>query len=374
MNKHQITYVFLLVMMAATITPAAGPYAIRTSEDPAGVETAPPLAVVATSPFDGATGILSDGLDHYYVVTDGAGLAVDISVDKNPALDTLRISFNDDNPLSAPVHPGMSTVTVAPATIDADGVSQAIVTIIPRDAAGVALGTGLALELDTASLWPGRVTGIVSDQINGSYVVSIVSAFPGSGYVQVTVEGIALADTPTITYEEVLLPGNLLEWAIRLLQDLTVEGGEYDQLLAESEGSVAGDLDAALNHTLDALTGLLNPDAGVHDEAVDLDLKRAVGEMMHVLASVDAETTGEVISLVNSLLEAGRNVAMYYILLSGESCGTCTETGGLDICKSEATLAQGDQAWQETPPNYMLAITKYGLAISQAVTAGEVCL
>lgn len=362
-----------MALMAATASLAAGPYTVLSSEDPATVGVAAPLAVVSTSPFDATSGFLSDGLDHYFLVTNGTGTAVQLTVDKNSGLDTVRISFNDENPLSAPVHAATSAVTVSPSTIDADGVSEAIVTIIPRDAQSVALGTGLALELDTASLWPGRVTGIVKDQVNGAYVVSVVSAFSGSGIVQATVEGIALTDNPVITYEEVLLPGNLLEWAIKLLQDVTASGGEYDRLLAGQSGATASDLDEALYHTLDALTLLLNPDAGGHDEAVTRHLKRAVADLMQVLSSVDAATEGEVIALINSLLEAGRNVAMYYILESGTACGTCLETGGADLCNAESSLAQGDAAWQESPPNYMLAITKYGVAISQAVRAGGEC-
>ena len=97
----------------------------------------------------------------------------------------------------APVHAGLSSVVVAPSIIHADGVDQAVVTIIPRDADGIALGTGLDLQVGTASLWPGRVTGAVDDLGNGTYMVRVVSAFPGSGTVQVTVEGIALKATPS---------------------------------------------------------------------------------------------------------------------------------------------------------------------------------
>jgi hypothetical protein len=373
MNKQLLTYGFIAALAVASVGMAAEPYTIRSSDDPVDVPNAVPIAVVATSPFDDDSGILSDGLDHYYLVTDAAGQPVLIAVEKNPVLDTLRISFDDANPYSAPVDPGLSTVTVVPSTIDADGVSQAVVTIIPRDSQGVALGTGLAIEIDTASLWPGWVAGTVEDLGNGVYVVRVVSVFTGSGSVQIAVEGIAITATPAVYYEEALGSGTLLEQAIRLFEDVTDNGGDFDQLLALVSGDAADIVDEALNHTLDALTLLLYPDSGGHGEAVGRHMKRAIEDLIVLTGMVDAETAGEVINLIHSLLEAGRKVAMYYILETSAECGTCSETGEKNLCKAEASLALGDSAWQATPPDYMTAITKYGIAVEQALKGADVC-
>ena len=215
---------------------------------------------------------------------------------------------------------------------------------------------------------------MVQEFMHGIQIIFHIQKMQGSLLVDaMPLKVLTLTDMPAIEYVEVLEPGSLLEWAIQLLQDVTENGGDFDQVLSNLSGSQAREVDAALNHTLDALTLLLNPDASGHDEAVSRNLKRAVSDLIHILDSLDGEISGEVTALVNSLLEAGRNAALYYILESGMACGTCLDTGSTDLCNAESSLAQGDAAWQETPPNYMLAVTKYGLAASQAIRSGEEC-
>ncbi len=361
-------------MMITSISLAGGPYSVYCGYEPVNVLNQSPQAVIHSSPYDDAPGILSDGLDHYHLVTDAAGQPVSISIEKNLVLDTIRISFDDENLYSAPVDSGLSTVTVFPSTIASDGVSQALVTIIPRDAQGVVLGTGLSIEIYAASLWPGRVIGAVEDMGNGAYVVRVVSSFSGSGSVQIVVEGIALTAMPTITYEESLESGTLLEQAITLMQYLTEVDGDFDHLRDQVSVDAADEVDDALYQALSALTLLLNPDSEVHVEAVKGHVKYSIESLIGTLDLVDHEVAVQVANLIDSLLEAGRKVAMHYIFEASTVCGTCSESGERDLCKAEASLAMGDAAWQDTPPNYMEAITKYGLSIRQSLRAFENCL
>ena len=169
----------------------------------------PSVAVAVQSPYDDAPGVLDDGQMHVYYVEDDAGDPVRIAVHKNLPLSTVRISFDDEDPFSAPVDVALSGVTLAPATIPADGNTTALVTIFPRDAAGVPLGTGLDISLDGSALWPGSLLGPVTDEGNGLYTARILSSAPGRGDAWVTVEGILLSAEPSVTYESTSGPLSL---------------------------------------------------------------------------------------------------------------------------------------------------------------------
>src|SRR5580765_499882 len=178
------------LVAASTVTVRAATFRIQRVQDAAQVATAPPVAIVTSSPFDDAPTRLSDGTDYFYEVTDQSGHALTIAVQRNPILGGVRVSFDDGDPASAHVAAAASSVAVAPSSIRADGVQAAVALIVPRDLQGVPLGRGLAVSVDAAVLWPGHLSGAVEDVGDGSYRARILSSIPGSGRLDVTVEGV----------------------------------------------------------------------------------------------------------------------------------------------------------------------------------------
>jgi hypothetical protein len=162
---------------------AAGPFQVRRAGAAQGVCTAAPIAVVATSPYDGEP-IASGGVSYDYAVYDASGTALDISVLINPVTQMLRIGFDDGNPTSAPVDALTSSVAVSPASIVANGLQVASITIEPRDQNGVLLGRGLAVTIDPSLLWPAQLNGPVVDLGNGSYLATAIAWVPGAGTVR----------------------------------------------------------------------------------------------------------------------------------------------------------------------------------------------
>ena len=183
-----------------TTPPAADSVILYRAVNPATVAESPYVTGPA-SPHDEPSALLADGRSYYYLVErDGAW--VDLFVDRNRTLDTVRISF-DDGADGAPVSAVDSTLTVEPEGIPADGASTATVTIVPRDGNGEPLGMGLQLSIDAELLGPGYPTEPVRDHGDGTYTAWIRSDAAGSGLVAVTVEGIPLAAAPTVEYTPV---------------------------------------------------------------------------------------------------------------------------------------------------------------------------
>jgi len=197
------------VLLAVASDGALGaPFELRRQSDqPALVRTAPVHAVATSAPFDDEAGSLTDGQTRFYVVVDVAGSPLQISVNKNDVSQAVRLGFDDGDPTSAAVDIARSTLSVAPATIAADGVSTATVTIVPRDADGVALGAGLDVAIDVGALWPGTPRGAVVDHGNGSYTLTVVSWTEGFGLALATVEGRVLTDAPEIAYTYAAVAG-----------------------------------------------------------------------------------------------------------------------------------------------------------------------
>lgn len=203
MKQQQRTKVapIVLAVLAAITTAVAGPYEIRRCvDDPSAVRSVAVLAMTSSAPFDDEVGVLSDGAAYFYVVNDTAGDPRQLSVHKNPLLDTVRLGFDDGDPSSADVHPALSSVTVSPATIPADGMTWATIVVVPRDGSGIPLGSGLDLTIDTDLLYPGLAASPIVDRGNGTYSVSVISWSEGFGEAVVVVEGVMLADTPELTY------------------------------------------------------------------------------------------------------------------------------------------------------------------------------
>jgi len=165
------------------------------------VRTAPIYATVSLAPWEDLTGSLTDGFDYYYHVEHAGGLPLLLSAHAHDPMDAVRLGVNDGDPVSAPVDALTSTVSVSPATIPADGITAATVTFVPMDASGVRLGSGLELDVDLGLLLPGTLAGPVQDQGDGTYSFLVVSSTVGGGTVSVTVEGVMLNDSPTVTYQ-----------------------------------------------------------------------------------------------------------------------------------------------------------------------------
>ena len=192
----------MLLLPAPAVTEAGTPpFSVRRGTDPALVVSGPLHVTVTNGPFDDTPGLLTDNQTYYYLIEDLAGQPISLSAHKNTALGTVRIGFNDENGFSAPVHAANSSVTVAPASVPADGLSVINVTIVPRDADGLPLGVGLDVQIDAGRLLPGALNGPISDLGNGIYAAGIVSSTPGFAEVSVSVEGLWLLDEPAVSYE-----------------------------------------------------------------------------------------------------------------------------------------------------------------------------
>jgi hypothetical protein len=198
--RTALTVVLGFLVVASAAIAQTAPFEVRRAGVAATVRPSAPAEVVTTSPYDDASGTLSDGALYFYVISDALAQGVSLSVHKNPATDSVRLGFNDGDPLSAPLDPDNSPVTAAPASIPADGASVVTITVIPRDAWGVPLGTGLSVVVDESALWPGTLLGPVVDRGDGSYVFQVISSDPGQATASVTVEGLDLTDEPTLDF------------------------------------------------------------------------------------------------------------------------------------------------------------------------------
>lgn len=277
----------MLVLLAMASNGAVGaPFEVRRESDqPALVRTASVHAVTSFAPFDDEAGSLTDGLSRFYVVDDVAGSPLLLSVNKNAVLQAVRLGFDDGDPTSADVDVARSTVDVAPAAIPADGVAVATVTIVPRDADGVALGAGLNVVVDVAALWPGAPRGALVDHGNGAYTFSVFSWTEGVGRAVATVEGRVLTDDPEITYTFAPLGGPSTD-LLQIVDELQaiVDG--------DPEALSSGETGKAIEHLLRAVADIeaapLNRFDAVHriEKAIEC-LGRAVETDFDPVAAED---------------------------------------------------------------------------------------
>jgi hypothetical protein len=350
MRKSIIQYAFTRVVLVglgcvtATVLPtaAASPYSIKRTTASVSVRDSVPVAVVSSGPFDDAPGVLSDGLPRCYVATDGNGDPVWISVNKNSPLETVRIGFDDEDPWSAPVDPTLSTVAAAPSSVPADGVSEIAVTIVPRDADGVPLGTGLAVSVDTSALWPAFLVGTLSDNGDGSYTVRVASSIPGASEVWTLVEGVALDSEPTLTFEDTG-EWDLREQAILRLEDLDAPGGLFDQLLdgLDPDQHAAKHLEKSREFVVKALDELYvwNDVVAVGDK-----LKKAADEMEKFLEQPGGLDPDAIQRLVDHLVDAARMLAVYHIAEAEATCGVCGQGGPNGVCEARSSTST-DRPW-----------------------------
>jgi len=365
-------------VLALTCAPAAaaGPFQIRRATNAAAVITAPPIATVATAPFDGDLAAMVDGSNYFYGVYDALGTALAISVQANPATHTIRIGFDDGNAASAPVSAGNSSVAVAPATIAADGLQTASITILPRDLNGVLLGRGLAIGIDASLLWPAQLSGPIVDHGDGSYGATAVASVPGTGSVLVTVEGVDLTSSPTITVNALDPSASLRDLAMQELGGLAGPGGPL-AALATSAGPgtpQAAALVAARARANAALATLANDDPARDDNVLKTDLDAVLDLIEGVLASPGALDPQDLEDAMDDLLGVARLIAEWHLERATGVCGVCDGAGNPNkLCDAVATMAQGDAMRAAISPEWGGIVDAYARAVELSLQAFDFC-
>jgi hypothetical protein len=354
---------------------AAAPFDVCRSTDPSQVGLVAPLAVVPTGPYDDSLDLLDDGVTYFYMVRDDQGVALDISINKNGTLNTVRIGFDDTNDLSAAVDSSSSPVVASPDTVPADGITVATVIVTPRDANGDPLGAGLDVTVDGIALFPGTVKGTVIDRGDGSYEIRIVSSTTGSGEVWVSVEGIALDTTPTITFEESANPDGLREQGRQLLDDMTEDGGLFEQVIDGLDPATdpgADRVERAWDDALVALANLPAGDLGGDVNAIDNDLKAAVGNLVAALDDPGGVDPAVIMDLIEFLMDAARMVALEHLEWAEDSCGPCVNPSQ-DLCKAWRAFDSAEEERASANPDYEEVVNKYGKSIAKALSAIDSC-
>lgn len=176
-------------------------FIIRRHTDPSQVRTSGDHAVTYTAPYDDLTGSLVDGQTYYYVVEKTGGLSVSLSAHANLSDNSVRLGFDDQDALSAPVDGYMSTVSVDTTAVPADGTTSVTVTVAPHDANGTPIGSGCSIDVDEFLLAPGVLARPIVDNFDGTFSFRVVSTSTGSGTVAVSAEGVDLADQVQVTFE-----------------------------------------------------------------------------------------------------------------------------------------------------------------------------
>lgn len=199
MKYSKLTLPILVLLCQVPAFAAPGSFTILRSTAANNVNDSAAVGQATAGRFDDSSGSLRDGQSYFYVVRDWRGESVDLTVDKDRAGDRVLVFFD----ATAPADPSLSSVSVSPATVPADGASVATVSIIPRDSSGQELGPGLALTLDPSMLAPGVQFGSIQDMGDGSYVVQVVSSQIGQAVVEIEVDGVLLDDQPTLVFHTV---------------------------------------------------------------------------------------------------------------------------------------------------------------------------
>jgi hypothetical protein len=295
-------------------------------------------------------------------------------VHKNPALDTIRLGFDDGDPESAAVDPARSSVALAPAAVPADAVTWATVTVSPRDAAGLTLGSGLAVEVDAWALWPGSVIGPVRDLGDGRYQARLISSAPGAAFVRVVVEGMALSTQPGLDFLPVA-GQSLKDQAMAQLDALAGSGGAFDSLAEglDPNGSPADKLRDARDDTLEALGRLRSGDPSADTSALADDLKSALDRLEDVIQSPAPLDPRDVAALADWVLDAARLVAVHWLDQAGAVCGTCNRGRPQQLCKAASELASGDARRVGADPDYDNAAQDYGKSVEESLKALDTC-
>ena len=365
-----------LLILPLTAAHAAGPFQVRRANSSQGVRTSAPVATIATSPYDGEHTAMVDPASYFYAVYDASGNALQISVQKNPVTHEIRIGFDDGLAASAPVNAASSSLAVAPATIQANGLQAAVITIVPRDASGVMLGTGLSLSIDSALLWPAHLSGSIADMGDGSYRAMAVSSVPGTGTVRTSVEGVTLALLPTITATAVDANASMRDLAILQLQSLIGPGGPLAGLQAQAGASSpqASAIAAAIARANHALLILANDDASRDDNVLKIDFDAILGDLLDVLEAPGSLAGLDVRDAMDDLLGIARLIAQWHIDEASAACGVCDGSGNTrKVCDAIDTMAQADALRATVSPNWRVVADTYAWAVERALQALQHC-
>jgi hypothetical protein len=265
---------------------------------------------------------------------------------------------------------------VAPASIRADGLQTASITIVPRDANGVLLGRGLAIAIDASLLWPAHVSGPVADLGDGSYRAMAVASVPGTGSVRVVVEGVSLATLPTITAVAVDPSASLRDLAISQLQGMTGTGGPFAALAAGagSGSPQAGAVAAALARANAALASLVNDVPPRDDNVLKTDFDAVLSQLAAVLASPGALDPQDVRDTMDDLLGVARLIAQWHVERATSACGVCDGSGNpMKVCDAVTAIAQADAMRAAVSPNWSATVDEYAWAVERALQAVQAC-
>ena len=365
-----------LVAIPFAATPAAGPFQVRRATSGQGVPSAPPVATIATSPFDSDLASVQSATSYYYGVYDASGTAMQISVLRNAVTGTLRIGFDDGNPASAAVNASLSSLNVAPASIRADGVQVATVTIVPRDASGVLLGSGLSITIDSALLWPAQQSGPIVDLGNGSYAASVVASVPGTGSVRVAVEGTVLSSLPTITATAVDPSSSLRELAIAQLGGMTGTAGPLTTLAAQagSGTSQRNSINLAIASVNFARWMLVNGNTNQDDFVLKTAVKSALWQLSNVLAAPGTLNPLDVRDAMDDLYGMSRELAQWHLDQAVAICGACNGSGNPQkVCAAEASIAAADAMRAAVTPDWNAIVDAYASAIDVSDQSLQAC-
>jgi hypothetical protein len=365
-----------LVATPFASVPAAGPFQVRRATAPQAVSSAPPLATIATSPFDDDFASMLSVSDFYYQVYNASGSALSISVQTNPATHTIRIGFDDSNTASAPVDASLSSIAVAPSSIQADGLQTALITVEPGDADGVLLGTGLSIAIDASLLWPAQLSGPIVDLGDGSYQALAVASVPGTGSVRAIVEGVSLTALPTITATPLDPSGSLRDLAITMLSGMTGSGGPFEALISAAGPGTpqAAALAAARARANAALATLANDDPNRDDNVLKTDLDAVLSLLAGVLASPGTLDPQDVRDTMDDLLGVARLIAQWHIERATTACGVCDGSGNPNrLCDAIASFAEADEMRAAIDPDWTAVVDAYAWAVERALQAYHSC-
>lgn len=355
---------------------AAGPFQVRRATSGQSVCTSAPVATIGTSPYDGELSAMADPSSYYYAVYDASGTPLRISMQRNPVTQTIRIGFDDGLAASAPVSATSSSISVAPASIRADGVQAAVVTVVPRDANGVLLGTGLSMSFDAALLWPAHLSGPIVDLGDGSYRAVAVASTPGTGTVRVNVEGAILATLPEITVTPLDPAGSLRDLAIEQLAGMTGPGGPLAGLAAGAGSGTpqAATIASVLATANGALATLANDDPTRDENVLKGGFDSMVSQLAGVLADPGALNPLDVRDAMDDLLDVARLIVQWHIDRATGACGVCDGSGNpAKLCDAIATMQHADDMRAAISPDWGGIADEYARAVERALQAFHLC-
>jgi hypothetical protein len=265
---------------------------------------------------------------------------------------------------------------VVPASIRADGLQMASITITPRDANGVLLGRGLTISIDSSLLWPAHLSGPIVDVGDGSYAASAVASVPGTGAVRVVVEGVSLAQLPTITATALDPSASLRDLAIAALAGMTGAGGPFEAMSAGAGARTpqAAIVAAAMARAKAALVTLANDDPSRDDNVLKTDLDAVLSQLAAVQASPGTLDPTDVRDAMDDLLGIARLIAQWHVDRATTACGACDASGRpRKVCDAMAALENADAMRAAVSPDYDAVVDAYARAVEWALQSVHAC-